>query len=111
MKKLGAVGTVGTGRTGTGHMMDGLKKSVLVDSQRTASLGGRHDGPGLLASPQSGVGLQEDAVGGGCFQAVDLLAEGGLADCLLQLCTVCFCGDHRPHLYPSRALTRADATV
>lgn len=28
VKKLGAVGTVGTGRTGTGHVMEGLKSSV-----------------------------------------------------------------------------------
>lgn len=32
VKKLGAVGTVGTGRTGTGHMMDSANNSLQVDN-------------------------------------------------------------------------------
>lgn len=76
-------------------------KSVRVDSMKTfpgwhcfngltTSLGGGHDGPGLLTSSQGRISLQEDRVGGGCIQVVDLLPESGLTDGLLQLCTVWF---------------------
>lgn len=56
----------------------------------TPSLGCGHEGPGLLTSSQGRISLQEDRVGGGCIQVVDLLPESGLTDGLLQLCTVWF---------------------
>lgn len=76
-------------------------KTFKVDSMKTfpgwrcfngltASLGCGHDGPGLLTSPQGRISFEEDRVGGGCIQVVDLLPERGLTDGLLQLCTVWF---------------------
>lgn len=56
----------------------------------TTSLGGGHDGPGLLTSSQRRISLQEDRVGGGCIQVVNLLPESGLTDGLLQLCAIWF---------------------
>lgn len=54
----------------------------------TSAQRGGGDGAGLLAPPQSRVGLQVDGVGGGSFQVVELVSEGGFTDGLLQLCAV-----------------------
>lgn len=75
--------------------MNFKKPHLKLDTQGsgaglTAPLCCGGDGVGLLASSQSRIRLQVDGVGGGCFQVVDLVSEGGLTDGLLQLRTVWF---------------------